>query len=46
MSDDDALHIALWLKALADPARVKGVPTCSASVAGEETRASWPRCSS
>ena len=29
MSDDDALHIALRLKALADPARVRSCPTCS-----------------
>ncbi|TXI42103.1 MAG: transcriptional regulator [Mycobacterium sp.] len=37
MSDDDALHIALRLKALADPARVKIVSYLFGSVAGEET---------
>ena len=36
MSDDDALHIALRLKALADPARVKIVSYLFSSHAGEE----------
>ena len=36
MSDDDALHIALRLKALADPARVKIVAHLFSSRAGEE----------
>jgi len=37
MSDDDALHIALRLKALADPARVKIVSYLFSSAAGEES---------
>jgi ArsR family transcriptional regulator, arsenate/arsenite/antimonite-responsive transcriptional repressor len=37
MSDDDALHVALRLKALADPARVKIVSYLFSSAAGEET---------
>ena len=37
MSDDDALHIALRLKALADPARVKIVSSLFSSAAGEQT---------
>ena len=37
MSDDDALHIALRLKALADPARVKIVSYLFSSAAGEQT---------
>ena len=36
MSDDDALHIALRLKALADPARVKIVSQLFSSPSGEE----------
>lgn len=36
MSDDDALQIALRLKALADPARVKIVSRLLSSPAGEE----------
>lgn len=36
MSDADALHIALRLKALADPARVKIVSYLFSSSAGEE----------
>ena len=36
MSDDDALHIALRLKALADPARVKIIAFLFGSPAGEE----------
>lgn len=36
MSDDDALHVALRLKALADPARVKIVAYLFAAPAGEE----------
>ena len=35
MSDDDALHVALRLKALADPARVKIMSLLFASGAGE-----------
>jgi DNA-binding transcriptional ArsR family regulator len=37
MSDDDALHVALRLKALADPARVKIMSYLFSSPAGEET---------
>lgn len=36
MSDDDALKVALRLKALADPARVKIMSLLFASSAGEE----------
>lgn len=36
MSDDDALHIALRLKALADPVRVKIVSYLFSSPAGEQ----------
>ena len=36
MSDDDALHVALRLKALADPARVKIMSLLFSSSAGEE----------
>lgn len=36
MSDDNALHIALRLRALADPARVKIVSYLFSSTAGEE----------
>ncbi|MGC2653752.1 MAG: Rv2640c family ArsR-like transcriptional regulator [Mycobacterium sp.] len=36
LSDDDALEIALRLKALADPVRVKIVSYLFSSVAGEE----------
>jgi ArsR family transcriptional regulator, arsenate/arsenite/antimonite-responsive transcriptional repressor len=36
MSDDDALEVALRLKALADPARVKIMSLLFGSVAGEE----------
>jgi DNA-binding transcriptional ArsR family regulator len=36
MSDDDALHVALRLKALADPARVKIMSYLFSSRAGEE----------
>ena len=36
MSDDDALKVALRLKALADPARVKIMSYLFSSVAGEE----------
>ncbi|AFM18756.1 putative transcriptional regulator [Mycolicibacterium chubuense NBB4] len=36
MSDDDALHVALRLKALADPARVKIMSHLLSSDAGEE----------
>ena len=36
MSDDDALHVALRLKALADPARVKIVSFLFSSSFGEE----------
>jgi DNA-binding transcriptional ArsR family regulator len=36
MSDDDALHIALRLKALADPARVKIMSYLFSSSSGEE----------
>lgn len=36
MSDDDALHVALRLKALADPARVKIMSYLFSSSAGEE----------
>ncbi|MET0701555.1 MAG: Rv2640c family ArsR-like transcriptional regulator [Mycobacterium sp.] len=36
MSDDDALHVALRLKALADPARVKIMSFLFSSPAGEE----------
>lgn len=44
MSDDDALSVALRLKALADPARVKLMSYLFSSSAGEEngrTAASW-----
>lgn len=37
MSDDDALHIALRLKALADPVRVKIVSYLFSSADGEQT---------
>ncbi|HTY31059.1 Rv2640c family ArsR-like transcriptional regulator [Mycobacterium sp.] len=37
MSDDDALRVALRLKALADPARVKIMSLLFNSSAGEET---------
>ncbi|BBZ76830.1 transcriptional regulator [Mycolicibacterium anyangense] len=37
MSDDDALQIALRLKALADPARVKIVSYLFSSTAGEQS---------
>lgn len=37
MSDEDALHIAVRLKALADPARVKIVSYLFSSAAGEQT---------
>lgn len=37
MSDDDALHIAVRLKALADPARVKIVAHLFAANDGEES---------
>ncbi|KAA1252005.1 helix-turn-helix transcriptional regulator [Mycobacterium simiae] len=37
MSDDDALAVALRLKALADPARVKIMSYLFSSSAGEET---------
>lgn len=37
MSDDDALHVALRLKALADPARVKIVSHLFSAAAGEES---------
>ena len=36
MTDDDALHVALRLKALADPARVKIMSLLFNSSAGEE----------
>ncbi len=36
MSDDDALHVALRLKALADPVRVKIMSYLFSSSAGEE----------
>ena len=36
MSDDDALHVALRLKALADPARVKIMSYLFSSSSGEE----------
>jgi ArsR family transcriptional regulator len=36
MSDDDALEVALRLKALADPARVKIMSLLFSSAAGEE----------
>lgn len=36
MSDDDALHVALRLKALADPARVKIMSMLFSSSAGEQ----------
>ncbi len=36
MSDEDALHVALRLKALADPARVKIMSLLFSSPAGEE----------
>ncbi len=36
MSDDDALHVALRLKALADPARVKIMSYLFGSSGGEE----------
>jgi ArsR family transcriptional regulator, arsenate/arsenite/antimonite-responsive transcriptional repressor len=36
MTDDDALHVALRLKALADPARVKIMSYLLSSAAGEE----------
>jgi DNA-binding transcriptional ArsR family regulator len=36
MSDDDALHVALRLKALADPARVRIMSLLFSSGAGEE----------
>ncbi|TPG35857.1 Rv2640c family ArsR-like transcriptional regulator [Mycolicibacterium hodleri] len=36
MSDDDALEVALRLKALADPARVKIMSLLFSSVVGEE----------
>ena len=36
MSDDDALHVALRLKALADPVRVKIVSLLFSSAAGEQ----------
>ena len=36
MNDDDALHIALRLKALADPVRVKIVSYLFSSAAGEQ----------
>lgn len=36
MSDDDALHVALRLKALADPARVKIMSYLFSSSTGEE----------
>ncbi|KUI06005.1 Rv2640c family ArsR-like transcriptional regulator [Mycobacterium sp. IS-3022] len=37
ISDDDALHVALRLKALADPARVKIMSYLFSSATGEET---------
>lgn len=37
MSDDDALHVALRLKALADPVRVKIMSLLFSSGSGEET---------
>ena len=37
MSDDDALHIAVRLKALADPARVKIVSYLFSATEGEQT---------
>lgn len=36
ISDEDALHVALRLKALADPARVKIMSYLLSSVSGEE----------
>ena len=46
MSDAAALEIALRLKALADPARVKLVSFLFSSDAGEVcSSATWPRCS-
>jgi ArsR family transcriptional regulator len=36
MSDDDALHVALRLKALADPARVKIMSYSFSASSGEE----------
>ena len=36
MSDDDALHVALRLKALADPVRVKIVSLLFSSASGEQ----------
>jgi hypothetical protein len=36
MSDDDALHVALRLKALSDPARVKIMSYLFSSSSGEE----------
>jgi DNA-binding transcriptional ArsR family regulator len=36
MSDDDALHVALRLKAIADPARVKILSYLLSSESGEE----------
>ena len=42
MSDDDALQVALRLKALADPARVKIMSFCSAPHPARKTAATWP----
>jgi DNA-binding transcriptional ArsR family regulator len=36
MSDEDALHVALRFKALADPARVRIMSFLFSSAAGEE----------
>jgi hypothetical protein len=46
LSDDDALQIAMRLKAIADPVRVKIMSYLFSSTAGGGRSArSWPRCS-
>ena len=44
MSDDDALQVALRLKALADPVRVKIMSYLFSSHPARRTAATWPRC--
>jgi hypothetical protein len=41
MSDEDALHVALRLKALADPVRVKIVSFCSVLHLANRTVVIW-----
>ena len=42
MGDEDALNIAVRLKALADPARSRSSPTCSVRRPARRSRAGWP----